>query len=74
MGRLRELQWRCTMETMTSDKETGPRAKWSVLPTRIDPEDWATGEDVEPVPGSVQYAEEQRQGREIRGIAERGIG
>ena len=54
---------------MTGDEE----AKWRVLPARINPHDWATIQDVEPVPGAVLAAEEQRQGREIRGIAERGV-
>ena len=60
------------METMTGDGETGSQAKWHVLPARIEPQDWATAQDTEPVPGSVQSAAEQTFSRDLRRVPEWG--
>jgi hypothetical protein len=36
-------------------------AKWQNLPARIEPEDWVTEHDADPVPGSVTSADAERQ-------------
>ncbi|OZM70842.1 hypothetical protein CFN78_23285 [Amycolatopsis antarctica] len=52
--------------------DTDPRAKWRELPPRIKPESWTAEQATEPVPGSVEAAEGNRQAREARNVIERG--
>lgn len=43
------------------------------MPLRIDPESWITEHPADPVPGSVDAAEEDRLMREARQVLERGF-
>ncbi|MBN9101125.1 MULTISPECIES: hypothetical protein [unclassified Pseudonocardia] len=40
---------------MTTDDDPG--ARWRDLPPRIEPQEWVTGRDDAPVPGSIQAAD-----------------
>ncbi|MCP2164966.1 hypothetical protein [Goodfellowiella coeruleoviolacea] len=42
---------------MSEHTEHDPRAKWHALPERINPTEWVSALDDEPVPGAIQAAD-----------------
>jgi hypothetical protein len=60
------------MEGMTDREDHDPRARWRVLPPRVGPDEWVSEKDTDPVPGSVEAAEAQRESRERRQVIEWG--
>jgi hypothetical protein len=47
-----------------TDDPDDPRAHWRQLPPRIEPQDWSTARDEDPVPGSVQAADDRERSQQ----------